>query len=185
MIAIVDDNSPFVAIRPDGSGDVTAKCVLWKGTDNMPAICSPAGNRGVCLRVDVGGQAYLLRHEKTATSCGRKTSASSIASRRRRWSAKCCSLFGEDGKCWVLELLSRRRLAACGRPSWAMGGVALPLPFRTGADGLAGGRRACSVLEKRNRLCFRTRLHKKGRSPYTFTNLIGPPVPPWGRIAGN
>src|ERR1039458_7926262 len=41
VFAAATDSAPVIAIRADGSGDVTASRVLWKGEDNTPDICSP------------------------------------------------------------------------------------------------------------------------------------------------
>src|SRR5208283_1812025 len=41
VFAAGNDSAPILAIRADGSGDVTATHVLWKGEYNTPDICSP------------------------------------------------------------------------------------------------------------------------------------------------
>ena len=153
VIAIVDDNSPFVAIRADGSGDVTDKCVLWKGTDNMPAICSPLAtaefvfvltSEGKLTCYDTKKGDKLWEEDLGDFNC--KSSPAMVG--------KELFLFGDDGKCWVLQP-SRAGVSACGRPIWAKRVWHAP-PSRTGECSCAG-RRACSVSGPRNRFGFTTK----------------------------
>ena len=124
VIAIVDDNSPFVAIRPDGSGDVTAKCVLWKGTDNMPAICSPLAtaefvfvltSEGKLTCYDTKNGDKLWEEDLGEFNC--KSSPAMVG--------KVLFLFGEDGKCWVLEP-SRHGVKRVRQTKLGDGSVACP-----------------------------------------------------------
>jgi outer membrane protein assembly factor BamB len=41
VLAAANEQSPLLAIRPDGKGDVSRSHVLWKAADNMPDLCSP------------------------------------------------------------------------------------------------------------------------------------------------
>jgi len=43
------------AIRPGGSGDVTASHVAWKSNDGLPDISSPAANNDLVFLADSGG----------------------------------------------------------------------------------------------------------------------------------
>ena len=101
VIAVVDDGSPFLAIRADGSGDVTEKCVLWRGSDNTPAICSPVAtaefvfvqtSEGKLTCYDTQKGDKLWEEDLGEFNC--KSSPAMVG--------KELFIFGEDGKCWVL-----------------------------------------------------------------------------------
>jgi outer membrane protein assembly factor BamB len=44
-VFVANENSMISAIRADGSGDVTATHILWKGKEGMPDTCSPLATR--------------------------------------------------------------------------------------------------------------------------------------------
>jgi outer membrane protein assembly factor BamB len=102
VFATIDDNAPLVAIRADGSGDVTGTHVLWKGEDNVPNICSPLAtddfvflltSNGVVTCYDAVKGDKLWEEDLGDFKC--KSSPSMVG--------KELFIFGESGKCWVLE----------------------------------------------------------------------------------
>jgi outer membrane protein assembly factor BamB len=101
VIAIVDDNSPITAIRADGKGDVSKTHVLWKGEDNMPAICCPLATKEFVFVVNMGGTLTCYDLHK-----GDKLWEEDLAEFKSKSSpslvGKQLYLFGEDGKCWIL-----------------------------------------------------------------------------------
>ncbi len=101
VIAAANDSAPIVAIRADGSGDVTASNVLWKGEDNTPDICSPlATEEFVFLLTSEGMVTCYDAHkgeklwEEDLNDFKSKSSPSLVG--------KQLYVFGEAGKCWIL-----------------------------------------------------------------------------------
>ena len=102
VIASVNDSAPIMAIRADGSGDVTASHVLWKGEDNTPDICSPLATEefvylltteGMLTCYDAKKGDKLWEEDLNDFKC--KASPSLVG--------KQLYVFGEAGKCWILE----------------------------------------------------------------------------------
>jgi outer membrane protein assembly factor BamB len=96
------DSAPLIAIRADGSGDVTASHVLWKGEDNTPDICSPLAtaefvflltSEGLLTCYDTHKGNKLWEEDLNDFKC--KSSPSMVG--------KQLYLFEEAGKCWILE----------------------------------------------------------------------------------
>jgi outer membrane protein assembly factor BamB len=115
----VDANAPLLAIRADGSGDVTATKVLWRGEDNTPDICSPLAteefvflltSEGMVTCYDAHKGDKLWEEDLNEFKC--KASPSLVG--------KLLYVFGEAGKCWILEPsrtgLKRVRQADLGEP---------------------------------------------------------------------
>ncbi len=104
VIAVVDDSSPITAIRADGSGDVTDKSVLWKGSDNTPAICSPLATAEFVFLLTSEGKLTCYDTQK-----GDKLWEEDLGDFNCKSSpamvGKELYLFGEDGKCWILAPL--------------------------------------------------------------------------------
>jgi outer membrane protein assembly factor BamB len=101
VVAIVDDNSAFRVIRADGHGDVTETHVLWTGSDNTPAICSPVATEEFVFLLTSEGKltCYDLQKgdklwEEDLGDFQCKSSPSMVG--------KQVYLFGESGKCWIL-----------------------------------------------------------------------------------
>jgi outer membrane protein assembly factor BamB len=101
VFVATDDSSPITAIRADGSGDVSEKRVLWKGSDNTPAICSPLAtaefvflqtSEGKLTCYDTQKGDKLWEEDLGDFSC--KSSPAMVG--------KELFIFGEDGKCWIL-----------------------------------------------------------------------------------
>lgn len=101
VIAAANDSAPIVAIRADGSGDVTATHVLWKGEDNTPDICSPVASEefvflltseGMLTCYDAKKGDKLWEEDLNDFKC--KSSPSLVN--------KQLYVFGEAGKCWIL-----------------------------------------------------------------------------------
>jgi len=101
VIASATDSAPVLAIRADGSGDVTTSHVLWKGEDNTPDICSPLATEEfvfllttegmlTCYDAHKGGK--LWEEDLGEFKC--KSSPSLVG--------KQLYVFGEAGKCWIL-----------------------------------------------------------------------------------
>jgi len=82
VFAAANDSAPVLAIRADGSGDVTASHVLWKAEDNTPDICSPLATEEFLFLLTSEGMVTCYERTKAASS-GRKISTISSASRRR------------------------------------------------------------------------------------------------------
>lgn len=55
LVLAVSPSHEMLAIRPDGSGDVTATHVAWKADEGMPDVTSPVGNSEFALVVNSGG----------------------------------------------------------------------------------------------------------------------------------
>ena len=101
VIAAANDSAPILAIRADGSGDVTASHVLWKGEDNTPDICSPLATEefvflltteGMLTCYDAQKGDKLWEEDLNDFKC--KSSPSLVG--------KQLYVFGESGKCWIL-----------------------------------------------------------------------------------
>jgi outer membrane protein assembly factor BamB len=101
VIAVANESAPIRAIRPDGSGDVTASKVLWKGEDNTPDICSPLAtaefvfllaSEGLVTCYDAHKGDKLWEHDLKEFKC--KSSLSMVNGE--------LYVFGESGKCWIL-----------------------------------------------------------------------------------
>ena len=148
VIAVVDDNSPTIAIRADGSGDVTEKCSLWKVEEDTPAICSPLATaefvffltsegKLTCFDTQKGGK--LWQEDLGDFNC--KSSPAMVG--------KELYLFGESGKCWILAPRAPAS-SASARPTWAKAASPVP-PFRT-AGCTSAARRTCFASVRRNRL---------------------------------
>lgn len=101
VITAATDSAPILAIRADGSGDVTASNVLWKGEDNTPDICSPLATEefvflltteGMVTCYDAKKGDKLWEEDLNEFKC--KSSPSLVG--------KQLYVFGEAGKCWIL-----------------------------------------------------------------------------------
>jgi outer membrane protein assembly factor BamB len=101
VFAVANDSAPLLAIRADGSGDVTASKVLWKGEDNTPDICSPLAtedfvflltSEGMLTCYDARKGDKLWEHDLNDFKC--KSSPSLVNQE--------LYLFSESGKCWIL-----------------------------------------------------------------------------------
>jgi len=102
VFAAANDSAPVLAIRADGSGDVTASHVLWKAEDNTPDICSPLAtedflflltSEGMVTCYDARKGTKLWEEDLNDFRC--KSSPSLVG--------KLLYVFGESGKCWILE----------------------------------------------------------------------------------
>ena len=91
----------MLAIRADGSGDVTTNHVLWKGEDNTPDICSPLAteefvflltSEGMVTCYDAHKGEKLWEHDLNDFKCH---SSPSLVGKQ-------LYVFGEAGKCWIL-----------------------------------------------------------------------------------
>ncbi|MEI8372108.1 MAG: PQQ-binding-like beta-propeller repeat protein [Planctomycetota bacterium] len=101
VFSAATDSSPVLAIRADGSGDVTTSHVLWKGEDNTPDICSPLAteefvfllnSEGMLTCYDTKKGDKLWEEDLNEFKC--KSSPSLVG--------KQLYVFGESGKCWIL-----------------------------------------------------------------------------------
>jgi outer membrane protein assembly factor BamB len=54
------ENGRFLAIRPDGVGEVTQTHVVWSIEDDVPAICSPVSDGELVFLVNSGGRLVCL-----------------------------------------------------------------------------------------------------------------------------
>ncbi len=102
VVAIGNDSTPIYAIRADGSGDVSASNILWKGTDNVPDICSPLATEefvfvlnsyGMITCYDAKKGDKLWEHNLDDMQC--RSSPAMVG--------KLLYIFGEAGKCWIVE----------------------------------------------------------------------------------
>ena len=102
VVCVVDDNSPAVAVRADGNGDVSKTHSLWKAEENTPAICSPLAtdefvffltSEGMLTCYDTKQGGKLWQEDFGEFKC--KSSPSMVG--------KELYIFGESGKCWILE----------------------------------------------------------------------------------
>jgi len=55
MAIIASPSDKLVAIRPDGSGDVTKTHVAWTNEDNIPDVTSPVSNGELVFTINSGG----------------------------------------------------------------------------------------------------------------------------------
>lgn len=55
MVLACNSGAVLAAIKPGGSGDVTATQVAWKSTDGLPDIASPVANGELIFMADSGG----------------------------------------------------------------------------------------------------------------------------------
>ena len=101
VLATANDSEPVVAIRADGSGDVTASHVLWKGEDNTPDICSPVATEEFVFLLTSEGMVTCYDSHK-----GEKLWENDLNDYKCHASpsmvGKQLFLFGETGKCWIL-----------------------------------------------------------------------------------
>jgi outer membrane protein assembly factor BamB len=55
LLLAINPHNALLAIRPDGTGDVTESHVSWKATDNIPDVGSPASNGELVFTADSSG----------------------------------------------------------------------------------------------------------------------------------
>lgn len=60
LVIVASPSSKLVAIRPDGSGDVTQTHVAWSCDENIPDVTSPASNGQLVFYVNSGGTLTCL-----------------------------------------------------------------------------------------------------------------------------
>jgi outer membrane protein assembly factor BamB len=102
VIAAATDSAPVIAIRADGSGNVSSSHLLWKAFDNTPDICSPLAteefiflltSEGMLTCYDAHKGQKLWEEDLGEFKCN---SSPSLV-------GKLLYVFGEAGKCWILE----------------------------------------------------------------------------------
>jgi len=60
LVCIANPSNKLVALRPDGSGDVTKTHVAWSSEENIPDVTSPASNGELIFYVTSGGMLTCL-----------------------------------------------------------------------------------------------------------------------------
>jgi outer membrane protein assembly factor BamB len=55
LVLVASPSSKLMALRPDGTGDVTKSNVVWTAGDNIPDITSPTSNGELVFTVTTGG----------------------------------------------------------------------------------------------------------------------------------
>jgi outer membrane protein assembly factor BamB len=55
LVLLVSPSSRLLALRPDGTGDVTKTCVAWASEENVPDIASPVSNGELVFTVTSAG----------------------------------------------------------------------------------------------------------------------------------
>ncbi len=55
LIFVINPSVKLVALRPDGSGDVTKTHVAWSTEENIPDVAGPVARAGLLFTVDAGG----------------------------------------------------------------------------------------------------------------------------------
>lgn len=92
----------LTAIKPDGTGDVTATHCVWKGEDGLPDTCSPLGTDKYLLLLTTSGTLTCY-----AAKDGKKLWEKDFDSEFRASPSMAGGkvyLIGAEGKCWVVEL---------------------------------------------------------------------------------
>ena len=56
LVFATDEGAVLAAIRPDGTGDVTATHVAWQVEDDLPAVCSPVSDGELLFTLTAGGR---------------------------------------------------------------------------------------------------------------------------------
>jgi outer membrane protein assembly factor BamB len=55
LVFAVNPSTELLALRPDGTGDVTQSHVVWRASDNVPDVTSPVSNGELVFTVTSGG----------------------------------------------------------------------------------------------------------------------------------
>jgi hypothetical protein len=55
LVCVISPTSKVIALRPDGSGDVTAKPAVWSTEENVPDVASPATDGTLIFYVTSNG----------------------------------------------------------------------------------------------------------------------------------
>jgi outer membrane protein assembly factor BamB len=128
LVVVANQGAACVAIRPGGSGDVTASRVVWKYDEDLPDVCSPVG---------VGGRVLLL------SSTGNLTCLDAASGRRlwlRRLGEPCsASPVVAGGRVYVLSELGNSFVVDPARGGEVVGRGSLPEQCQA-TPALAGGR---------------------------------------------
>ena len=102
LIVVANDRAQALAIRPGGSGDVTATHIAWKAEGGLPDIVSPVTDGKFALLVTSGGQ--LTCHDlPTGNKLWEEYLEGSFSS-SPILAGKYVYLAGEDGVTRIIEL---------------------------------------------------------------------------------
>jgi outer membrane protein assembly factor BamB len=101
LLYVVSPDGKLVALRPDGSGDVTNTHVAWSAEEGLPSICCPVCNGELLWLVDSGGvvTCYDAKNEQMVwqhdLGAGCQASPTIIGDR--------LYILGDNGTLFVLE----------------------------------------------------------------------------------
>jgi outer membrane protein assembly factor BamB len=56
LVLLLSPSTRLLALRPDGTGDVTKTCVAWPSEENVPDIASPVSNGELVFTVTSAGK---------------------------------------------------------------------------------------------------------------------------------
>lgn len=110
LVFVTNDGAKVLAIRPGGTGDVTATNVVWSAEDGMSDAASPVADDAFFLQVTSSGRVtcYDAKAGKLLWDHvlpGSLWASPTIAGKR-------VYLPGEDGKVYILDLADKFSLAA-------------------------------------------------------------------------
>ena len=122
MVFVVHESADLVAIRPDGTGDVTKTHIAWKGDEGLPDITSPVSN---------GKQVWLLTSNGDLTcydvKTGKVTYPKQMAKELRKPFNSSPSIVGEQ--LWLMDLKGTTTILAAGPVFKLLGSCELGEPI--------------------------------------------------------
>ena len=101
LVCIVNPSNKLIALRPDGSGDVTQTHVAWTNEENIPDVTSPTSNGELVFYVTSGGMLTCLDakdgRKQWEHDFGTEIQASPGIAQNRLY------IVATDGHAWVVE----------------------------------------------------------------------------------
>ncbi|MCX6966559.1 MAG: PQQ-binding-like beta-propeller repeat protein [Verrucomicrobia bacterium] len=101
LVCIANPSNKLIALRPDGSGDVTQTHVAWSNEENIPDVTSPTGNGQLVFYVTSTGMLTCLDAKNGAKvwehDFGTEIQASPGIAGNRVY------IIATDGHAWVVE----------------------------------------------------------------------------------
>jgi len=101
VVYVATEYAYLSAIRADGSGDVTATHLLWKGEDNLPDTCCPLATKQFVFVVATHGILTCYDAKQGEMLWDKEFETNFVSS--PTLVGKHLYLIGLEGKCWVVE----------------------------------------------------------------------------------
>jgi hypothetical protein len=103
VVVAGNDGTPIYGIAADGSGDVSASHLLWKGTEDTPDICSPLATEELVFTMNSYGLLTCYDAKKGGKPLWQENLGEFQCRSSPSMAGKLFYIFGEAGKCWILE----------------------------------------------------------------------------------